>query len=43
MLDELLKEKPFCYILWTEVEKYFEDQEHEKEFQEWYQAKYGKQ
>ena len=42
MLAELLKDKPFCLVLKREVEKYFEDEEHEKQFQEWYEKRYGK-
>lgn len=42
MLTALLEEKPFCTILAKKVEAYFQDKEHQKEFEEWYLKKYGK-
>ncbi len=42
MLTVLLEEKPFCTILAKKVEAYFQDEEHRKQFEEWYKKKYGK-
>ena len=44
MLSELLDKKPLVTSLLVEkVEKFFEDEENEKKYQEWYERKYGKQ
>lgn len=43
MLTAVLEEKPsFCTILMKKVEDYFQDEEHRKQFEEWYREKYGK-
>lgn len=43
MLIVLLEDKPsFCTILMKKVEDYFRDEEHRKQFEEWYRKKYGK-
>ena len=42
MLTALLEEKPFCTILAKKVEAYFQDEEHRRQFEEWYKKKYGK-
>lgn len=41
MLTALLEEKPFCTILAKKVEAYFQDEEHRRQFEEWYKKKYG--
>lgn len=41
-LPVLLEEKPFCSILMKKVEAYFQDEEHRRQFEEWYKKKYGK-
>lgn len=41
-LGEVLREKPFCTILTKKVEAYFQDEEHRRQFEEWYKKKYGK-
>lgn len=38
----LLEEKPLCPILMKKVEEYFQDEEHKRQFEEWYRQKYGK-
>ncbi len=44
MFSKLLEEKPLVLTaLMSKVSKYFEDEEHEKEFEIWYERKYGKQ
>ena len=43
MLTELLEEKPIASILVRKVENYFRDEEHRKQFEEWYRRKYGKE
>lgn len=42
MLTVLLEEKPLCTILIKKVEDYLQDEEHRKQFEEWYRKKYGK-
>ena len=43
MLQELLEKKPLmCRVLMEKVEDYFQDEEHEKAFEAWYEKKYGK-
>lgn len=42
MLTTLLEESPFCTILAKKVEDYFRDEEHRRQFEEWYKKKYGK-
>ena len=41
-LMETLEEKPICSILHKKVEDYFRDEEHRRQFEEWYKQKYGK-
>lgn len=42
-LKELLKKKPTATnVLWKAVNDYFQDEEHEREFEVWYEKKYGK-
>lgn len=42
MLSELLAKKPlFCSILMDKVNEYFQDEEHQKEFEDWYEKRYG--
>lgn len=43
MLSVLLEEKPICTILIKKVEDYFRDEEHRRQFEEWYRKKYGKE
>lgn len=44
MLQELLEQKPLvCVTLMEKVEEYFQDEEHIKEYEEWYERKYNKQ
>ena len=42
MLTVLLEEKPIAALLARKVEAYFQDEEHRKQFEEWYRQKYGK-
>lgn len=32
-----------CYILAIKVKEYFKDEQHRKDFEEWYRKKYGKE
>ena len=42
-LTDLLESKPMvCVVLWESVKEYFQDEEHEKAFEVWYEKKYGK-
>lgn len=41
-LAAVLEEKHFCSILMKKVEDYFRDEEHRKQFENWYRNKYGK-
>ena len=44
MLSEQLEKKPLVLTtLMRKVSEYFKDKEHEKEFEIWYEQKYGKQ
>ena len=41
-LTDLLKNKPQVgHYLWDVVRDYFADEEHKKEFEVWYERKYG--
>lgn len=44
-MDELTQQKlrSFCRDLARRVRRYYADEEHRKEFEEWYFKKYGKQ
>ena len=42
MLDDLLKESPLCYVLANKVQTYFQDAEHQRAFEEWFEKKYGR-
>jgi len=44
-MDELAQKKlkSFCRDLARRVQRYYADEEHRKEFEEWYFKKYGKQ
>ena len=33
----------FAFVLAKRVEKYFQDDEHKRQFEEWYREKYGKE
>lgn len=43
MLTVLLQDNPFCDILMRKVSDYFKNEEHRKQFEEWYRQKYGKE
>ena len=41
-LKELLPDKPMVsLVLWKSVQDYFQNDEHKKQFEEWYEKKYG--
>jgi hypothetical protein len=43
-LTDLLNKKPLVSVtLMEKVEDYFQDEEHKREYEEWYERKYGKQ
>ena len=42
MLSEYLKPM-FCATLMEKVEEYFQDEEHQKEYKEWYEREYNEQ
>lgn len=43
MVSRLLDQKPgVCAALMEAVKEYFQDEEHEREFQKWYEEKYAK-
>lgn len=42
-INDTNKIEVFTSILAKRVEKYFQDEEHRRQFEEWYRKKYGKE